>query len=59
MSMRKSNWSDFASALAMSARESVLRLFESATMNARDVISAMNTIGSGAYVSKLGGMKLS
>lgn len=45
MSIKKSNWSDFESALAMSARESVRRLFESATMNARDVISEMKTIG--------------
>ena len=41
--MRKSNWSDLLSAFAMSARESVLRLFESAIMNARAVISAMKT----------------
>ena len=44
ISIRKSNWSDLLSALAMSARESVRRLFESATMNARAVISAINTI---------------
>ena len=43
MSIRKSNWSDFASAFAMSARESVRRLLESAIMNARAVISAMKT----------------
>lgn len=43
MSMRKSNWSDLLSALAMSARDRVRRLLESATMNARAVISAMKT----------------
>ena len=43
MSMRKSNWSDFESALAMSDRESVRRLLESATMKARAVISEMKT----------------
>ena len=43
MSIKKSNWSDLDNALAMSARESVRRLFESATMKARAVISAMNT----------------
>jgi hypothetical protein len=43
MSMRKSNWSDFPSALAMSARDRVRRLLESATMNARAVISAIKT----------------
>ena len=43
MSMRKSNWSDLLRAFAMSARESVRRLFESAMMNARAVISAMKT----------------
>ena len=42
-SMRKSNWSDLPRAFEMSARESVRRLFASATMNARAVISAMNT----------------
>ena len=41
--MRKSNWSDLLSALAMSARERVRRLLESAMMNARAVISAMKT----------------
>ena len=41
--MRKSNWSGFESALAMSERESVRRLLESATMNAREVISEMKT----------------
>ena len=43
MSIRKSNWSDLFSALAMSERDRVRRLFESAMMNAREVISAMNT----------------
>ena len=43
ISIRKSNWSDFASAFAMSARDSVRRLLESAIMNARAVISAMKT----------------
>lgn len=43
MSMRKSNWSDLLIAFAMSARESVRRLSASAMMNARAVISAMNT----------------
>ena len=43
MSMRKSNWSDLLTALAMSARERVRRLFESAMMKARAVISAINT----------------
>ena len=41
--MRKSNWSDLPSALAISARDRVRRLLESATMNARAVISAMKT----------------
>ena len=41
--MRKSNWSDFDTALAMSARESVRRLFESAMMNALAVISEIKT----------------
>lgn len=41
--MRKSNWSDLLMAFAMSARERVRLLFESAMMNARAVISAMNT----------------
>jgi len=41
--MRKSNWSDLLSALAMSARDNVRRLFESATINARAVISAIKT----------------
>lgn len=44
VSMRKSNWSDLLSALAMSARDNVRRLFESATINARAVISAMKTL---------------
>ena len=43
ISMRKSNWSDFDRAFDMSERESVRRLFESAMMNARAVISDMNT----------------
>ena len=43
MSMRKSNWSDLLRAFAMSARDNVRRLFESAMMNARAVISAMKT----------------
>lgn len=42
--MRKSNWSDLASALAMSARERVRLLFESAMIKARAVISAINTV---------------
>lgn len=45
ISMRKSNWSDLLSAFAMSARERVRRLLESATMNARAVISVMKTGG--------------
>ena len=45
MSIKKSNWSDFERAFAMSARESVRRLLESATMKARAVISAMKTRG--------------
>ena len=43
ISMRKSKWSDLVRALAISARDKVRRLLESATMNARPVISAMNT----------------
>lgn len=43
-SMRKSNWSDLLKALAMSERDSVRRLFESAMMKARAVTSAMKTI---------------
>ena len=42
--MRKSNWSDLLSALAMSARDKVRRLLESATMKARAVISAIKTL---------------
>lgn len=41
--MRKSNWSDLLNAAAISERESVRRLLESAMMNARAVISSMNT----------------
>ena len=41
--MRKSNWSDLFNALEMSARESVRRLLASAIINARAVISAINT----------------
>lgn len=44
MSIRKSNWSVLLNAFAMSDRDSVRRLFESAIMNARAVISAMKTI---------------
>ena len=44
MSMRKSNWSDLLRAFAISARESVRRLFESAIMKARAVISAIKTV---------------
>ena len=43
MSIRKSNWSDLLIAFAMSARERVRRLFESAMIKARAVISAMKT----------------
>lgn len=43
ISIKKSNWSDLLSALAMSARERVRRLLESAMINARAVISEMNT----------------
>ena len=43
MSIRKSNWSDLLSAFAISARDRVRRLFESAIMNARAVISDMKT----------------
>lgn len=43
MSIRKSNWSDLLSAFAMSDRERVRRLLESAMMKARAVISEMNT----------------
>ena len=44
MSMRKSNISDLLNAFAMSARERVRRLLESAIMNARAVISEMKTM---------------
>lgn len=53
--MRKSNWSDLLSALAMSARDKVRRLLESATMNARAVISAMKTFD--GRISELGNGK--
>lgn len=43
MSMRKSNWSDLLKAFAISDRDRVRRLLESAIMNARAVISEMNT----------------
>ena len=43
MSIRKSNWSDLLSAFAMSARDNVRRLFESATIKARAVISDIKT----------------
>lgn len=43
MSIKKSNWSDLLRALAISARDNVRRLLESAMMNARAVISAMKT----------------
>lgn len=42
ISIKKSNWSDLAIARAMSDLDKVLRLFVSATMKARAVISAMN-----------------
>lgn len=45
--MRKSNWSDLLTAFAMSARDSVRLLFESAMMKARAVISEMKTAGKG------------
>ena len=48
ISMRKSNWSDLFRALAMSERESVRRLFESAIMNARAVISDIKTASANA-----------
>lgn len=41
--MRKSNWSDLLSALAMSERDRVRRLFESAIMKALAVISDIKT----------------
>jgi hypothetical protein len=43
ISIKKSNWSDFERAFEISERESVRRLFESAIMNARAVISDMKT----------------
>lgn len=43
MSIKKSNWSDLDRAFEMSERESVRRLFESAIMNARAVISDIKT----------------
>ncbi len=43
MSIKKSNWSDLLSALAISDRERVRRLLASATMKARAVISSMKT----------------
>jgi len=43
ISMRKSNWSDLLSALAMSERDSVRRLLASATMKALAVISEIKT----------------
>lgn len=43
ISIKKSNWSDLAIARAMSDLDKVLRLFVSATMKARAVISAMKT----------------
>jgi hypothetical protein len=43
MSIRKSNWSDLLRAFAMSDRERVRRLLESAIINARAVISEINT----------------
>ena len=49
MSIRKSNWSDLAMARDMSDRERVRRLFESATMNARAVISAIKTFDAWLY----------
>ena len=42
-SIRKSNWSDLLNAFAMSERERVRLLFESAMIKARAVISAINT----------------
>jgi hypothetical protein len=53
MSMRKSNWSDLLNAFAISERESVRRLFESAIINARAVISAINTENTNGYGKKL------
>src|SRR5882762_5487703 len=44
ISIKKSNWSDLERAFEISERESVRRLFESAIMNARAVISDMKTI---------------
>ena len=44
ISIRKSKWSDLVRALAISALDNVRRLLESATMKARPVISAINTI---------------
>lgn len=41
--MRKSNWSDLLSALAISERDNVRRLLESAMMKALAVISEINT----------------
>ena len=52
ISMRKSNWSDLLTAFAMSARDRVRRLLESAMMNARAVISAINTTDEVQYVTK-------
>lgn len=41
--MRKSNWSDLLSALAMSERDNVRRLLESAMIKALAVISEIKT----------------
>ena len=45
ISMRKSKWSDFERARAISDFEIVRRLCASATRNARHVSSCMNTVG--------------
>ena len=45
MSIRKSKWSDFERARAISDFEIVRRLCASATRNARHVSSWMNTVG--------------
>ena len=45
MSIKKSNWSDLLSAFAISERERVRRLLESAMIKAREVISEMKTCG--------------
>ena len=49
MSMRKSNWSDLVKAFAMSDRDRVRRLLESAMIKARAVISEIKTGRRGSF----------